>query len=112
MLTRYMKLLNRIVFFVEMDFTQSEFNVKSAVSGIGAILSIVSNVPVLVLLLTNRRLQEDIATRAIASLAVADLGIGAVVPMISTILGSRGLEYSAPQGLLTFYGCVHNTTNL
>jgi len=105
-------LLNIIVSFVEMDFTQLEFKIKSAVSGIGAILSIVSNVPVLVLLLTNRRLQEDIATRAIASLAVADLGIGAIAPMISTIIGSHGQEYIAPQGLLTLYGCVHNTTVL
>src|SRR6218665_1021883 len=103
-------LLNIIVSFVEMDFTQLEFKIKSAVSGIGAILSIVSNVPVLVLLLTNRRLQEDIATRAIASLAVADLGIGAIAPMISTILRSRGLEASAPQGLINFCGCVYNTT--
>src|SRR6218665_1209464 len=100
------------VSFVEMDFTQAEFNVKSALSGTGAILSIVSNIPVLVLLLTSRRLQEDIATRAIASLAVADLGIGAVAPMISTILGSRGLEFHAPQGLINFCGCVYNTTLL
>ena len=95
-----------------MDFTESEFNIKSAVSGIGAILSIVSNVPVLVLLLTSRRLQEDIATRAIASLAVADLGSGAVVPIISAIIGSHFLEFNAPQGLLTFYGCVYMTTVL
>ena len=95
-----------------MDFSQSEFNVKSAVSGIGAILSIASNVPVLVLLLTSRRLQEDIATRAIASLTVADLGIGAIAPMISAIIGSHGLEYRAHQGLLVFYGCVHTAALL
>ena len=94
---------------IEMNLTQFEFNVKSAVSGIGAILSIASNVPVFFLLLTSRRLQEDIATRAIASLAVADLGMETIAPMISAIIGSQGLDYRAPQGLLTFYGCVFTT---
>src|SRR6218665_2084969 len=92
-----------------MNLTQFEFNVKSAVSGIGAILSIASNAPVFFLLLTSRRLQEDSTTRAIASLAVADLGMETIAPMISAIIGSQGLDYRAPQGLLTFYGCVFTT---
>lgn len=95
-----------------MEFTQSEFYGKSAVSAVGSVLSIVCNVPVFVLLLKSRRLQEDIATRAVASLAVADLGMGAVVPMISAIIGSRGLGFRPPQGLLTFYGCVSTATSL
>lgn len=94
-----------------------EVDARAVVPSAVAILNVLSNVPAFVLLVSSRKLKEDIASRAFASLFLADLGMGGLGSTISAAIawtgGAReGRETDLSPALTALHGCVFATTAL
>lgn len=90
----------------------SNIDARAIVPSLVAVANFISNVPAFVLLVSSRKLKKDIATGPVASLFLADIGMGGVGPIISAGVAWRGPNYKLSRGLTALLGSVFTTTSL
>lgn len=90
----------------------SDVDVRAIVPSLVAVANFLSNVPAFVLLVSSRKLKKDISTGPVASLFLADIGMGGVGPMISAGVAWRGPDYKLSRGLTALLGCVFTSASL
>lgn len=73
-----------------------------------SIVNLLVNIPVLIVTTRSRKLQTDAVTGIIASVALNDIGAGAVIPAIGAALCVADAPKSLPKPLVYVLGCVQS----